>query len=105
MRLFPPYAKTRESLPSQIEHIEQELREVKLARNDLALTIELFDVIHACETALDLMDAYFERKGYPGMVDDAFFAVVDKNGIRGYYEANGYSEAIIERWKAVRNGD
>lgn len=76
---FPEIAE-KPGLSEELEHIAQELEEVRTAGNDTETAIELMDTIHACETALRIM-----ADALPFPLDRYKRAVIEKNARRGYY--------------------
>lgn len=85
-RLFPKYTATEETFESQLEHVKQEIAEVEQADTDWLRCMETWDVIHACETLLDILDQRSRAYGMTDNVDMAYQMVIDKNERRGYYK-------------------
>lgn len=87
---FPDFAHKPFYVDAQIEKIESEIREAKDALRDLeraggpmrvrALASEIMDVVHACETALRMIDDSFEVN-----LDVVREITIEKNRVRGYY--------------------
>lgn len=75
-----------DTLSKQLDHIRSEHREMWLAHEngkigDLAM--ELFDLIHSCETALRILQEFYGIDIWATMQ-----AVIEKNQKRGYYDAS-----------------
>ena len=83
---FPAFA-GKVSLNEQLGKIRSEVDEVEDARNMYEVVVELFDVIHATETAIRALE------GMPGysdvLLDKAYREVIKKNRARGYYGDRG----------------
>lgn len=80
---FPPIKFVTNSIPKQILHIASELWEVVKAglHGDWQhMCVELYDVIHSCETLIRILVI---RKGIQPM--QAKLKAQDKNDKRGYY--------------------
>ena len=71
----------------QVEKIAEEVEEVKQAENFFDYLMELFDVIHACETCIRMTTAHLDKVDGNGeeMRERAYEAVIAKNAERGYY--------------------
>lgn len=82
-----------ERFQAQLAKIEEEIAEVRQAvkeppeTREIDTMVELFDVIHACETALRMVaeEAGYCYDGYCPQLDEAFERVISKNAERGYY--------------------
>lgn len=88
MFTFPAIAKSKREndMLSQIAHIQQEVDEANaeaeaMGNGKTKLCVELFDIVHAAETALRMV--YEET---PGTVLGAYFMCKSKNESRGYYD-------------------
>ncbi|ABO49733.1 hypothetical protein Dred_1199 [Desulforamulus reducens MI-1] len=78
------------SLAEQLDHVRSEHKEVWLAFEDDKigdLAMELFDLIHSCETALRILQESFGID-----LRETLLAVIDKNKKRGYYENAGKTD-------------
>lgn len=85
--VFPKYGKTRETFESQLQHIADELAEVYIAESEYERIVEVWDVIHACETYLRMVDDATRHEGKEtGIVYQAYLEVIAKNERRGYYK-------------------
>lgn len=87
---FPEFAHKPFYLDYQIAKIESEVSEVNVALKDLifsdgpmrvrALASEIMDVIHACETALRMVNDSYEVD-----LAEVREMTIEKNRVRGYY--------------------
>lgn len=77
----------------QLDKIAEELAEVRQAMNgapeerEFDTAVELFDVIHAAESALRMVaeESSYNSEGYSPLLEKAYEAVITKNAERGYY--------------------
>ena len=99
---FPPYRATSHTLAAQLAKVRGEADEADEALQEgrmMETAIELYDTIHACETALRLlakrMESAYRADGMTGdapkvlalhdVFDAAYSATIEKNERRGYY--------------------
>lgn len=85
MYRFPRYQHVPDYFDEQLAKITGEMDEVWEAWHDATvvhdydhLAVELFDVIHSCETALRMLEGATN-------VEQAYFDCIQKNKERGYY--------------------
>lgn len=85
MYRFPRYQQAPAYFEEQLCKVTSEMDEVQEAWFDATATheynhlaVELFDVIHSCETALRMLEGATD-------VEQAYFDCIEKNKERGYY--------------------
>lgn len=69
----------------QIEKIKEEAKEVTNAPHFFVQVHEVFDLYHACETAIRM----FEKACGREWVEKIYRATIEKNKERGYYDGVG----------------
>lgn len=96
---FPAYRATRPTLEEQLKKVRGEAQEAAGAEGWRETAMELFDTIHACETALAIIarqrEAEYRAQGMKGdapkmlalidVYEDTHAATIEKNRQRGYY--------------------
>lgn len=86
-----------DTIRGQFSKIMSELTEAETAATPCEQIIELFDVIHAAETALDKIvgDMQIPNWDKRTVFDSCYRYTIAKNMARGYYE-DGMSEWLVD---------
>lgn len=75
---FPKYIKTKPTIGMQICKVLDEAKELQLATDIEQICVECFDVIHACETLLRIIEQ-------GESIEPFFYKTIAKNEERKYY--------------------
>ena len=88
------------NLTRQVDKIAEEVGEVRQCTNTSDMMTEIFDVIHACETALHMLEEHQDNGNGDGrvMLDGTHAKVIIKNRKRGYY---GTGDKLERLYKAL----
>lgn len=80
--MFPDASDMVDSTNDQLDHIIEEVIEVRRAETYEDMLVEIYDIIHCCESLLRFLGAT------PGERIKAQVDCVSKNAKRGYYECD-----------------